>query len=114
MPRCGGAIVNEEPQTVYLNCLGDIVYIDPTGGHETFHLWNGDAIEAAHQQDVEWFVEGFTEYMAKLVLFRTGAISEAELFAELAENDDSYRANEGRGVPLKGAGVPKGENYALD
>lgn len=36
--------------------------------HETFHLWNGHALQPAEQ--LEWFKEGITDYMTNVLLSR--------------------------------------------
>ena len=55
-------------------------------GHELFHLWNGGghALVGADKPRVEWFTEGFTEYYASLISFRSGILSEAEYFNKIA------------------------------
>ncbi|CAN5278146.1 hypothetical protein BH09BAC6_BH09BAC6_11210 [soil metagenome] len=80
--------------------------------HEAFHLWNGQAISPADQSQVEWFVEGFTEYMSKLTAFRTGFISEAEYLQQLSQCRNSYLSLGGK-VSLVKAGLQKGMNYSL-
>jgi predicted metalloprotease with PDZ domain len=80
--------------------------------HEVFHLWNGQAISPLNQSQVEWFVEGFTEYMSKLSAYRTGFISEAEFLQQLAYCHYGYFSNAGK-ISLVEAGLHKGSNYDL-
>jgi len=80
--------------------------------HEVFHLWNGHAIAPADQPKVEWFVEGFTEYMSKLTAYRTGFITEAEFLQQLAFCRSDYLHRAGK-ISLVDAGVEKGVNYGL-
>ena len=80
--------------------------------HEVFHLWNGGAIGPADQQKVEWFVEGFTEYMSKLTAYRTGFITETEFLQQLAYCRSDYLSQAGK-ISLVDAGVEKGVNYGL-
>jgi predicted metalloprotease with PDZ domain len=80
--------------------------------HEVFHLWNGSAIAPADQPQVEWFVEGFTEYMSKLTAYRTGFTSEAEFLQQLAYCRSDYLRLAGK-ISLVDAGVEKGVNYSL-
>jgi len=80
--------------------------------HEVFHLWNGGAIAPADQPKVEWFAEGFTEYMSKLTAYRTGFITEAEFLQQLANCRSDYLRRAGK-ISLVDAGVEKGVNYGL-
>jgi predicted metalloprotease with PDZ domain len=80
--------------------------------HEVFHLWNGRAIAPADQPKVEWFVEGFTEYMSKLTAYRTGFITEAEFLQQLAYCRSDYLRRAGK-ISLADAGAEKGVNYSL-
>lgn len=78
--------------------------------HEIFHLWNGHAIAPANQPQVEWFVEGFTEYISKLMDFRSGLISESEFLGQLAYSYGTYKSVAGR-ISMVEAGNNKGQNY---
>ncbi len=80
--------------------------------HEAFHLWNGHTIEPADQPTVEWFVEGFTDYMSKLYAYRTGFTNQQDLFDQFAYSYGSYVASAGR-VSLIDAGQDKGGNYSF-
>lgn len=80
--------------------------------HEIFHLWNGGALYPANQSQVEWFVEGFTEYMSKVAQFRTGFISEDDFLQQANQSIDTYRRNAGR-ITMTDAGIHKGENYSF-
>jgi predicted metalloprotease with PDZ domain len=81
--------------------------------HEVFHLWNGQAIQPAKNADVEWFSEGFTDYMANLVAYRTGLMTQDELFNQLANCYDTYLEAAAKGVSMKEGGKAKGANYPL-
>ncbi len=80
--------------------------------HEVFHLWNGSAITPADQPKVEWFVEGFTEYMSKLTAYRTGFITQSEFLQQLAYCRSDYLSRAGK-ISLVDAGLEKGVNYSL-
>ncbi len=80
--------------------------------HEVFHLWNGHAIAPADQPQVEWFVEGFTDYMSKLAALRTGFITQSEWLQQIVYSYQAYRSNAGR-LSMIAAGVNKGANYDL-
>ena len=80
--------------------------------HEVFHLWNGHTISPVSQHEVEWFVEGFTDYMSKLTAYKTGFINEQEFFEQVAYSYDSYVAGAGI-VSMVDAGQHKGQNYNL-
>jgi len=80
--------------------------------HEVFHLWNGSAIAPADQPKVEWFVEGFTEYMSKLTAYRTGFITQSEFLQQLAFCRSDYLSRAGK-ISLVDAGLEKGVNYGL-
>lgn len=58
--------------------------------HELFHTWNGRRIQRKEpEQLVYWFSEGFTDYYANLLLFRSGIISLADY---VESYDDILRA----------------------
>ncbi len=80
--------------------------------HEVFHLWNGGAISPVSQHEVEWFVEGFTDYMSKLTALKTGFINEQEFFEQVAYSYDGYVAGAGQ-VSMIDAGQHKGQHYNL-
>lgn len=80
--------------------------------HEIFHLWNGGALYTNDQSKVEWFVEGFTEYMSKVAQYRTGFTSEDEFLRQANYSIDSYRGNAGK-IAMTDAGIHKGENYSF-
>ncbi len=80
--------------------------------HEVFHLWNGEAITALDQSQVEWFVEGFTDYMSNLTAFKTGLTTEIELFHKIAISCDTYLKSAGS-ISMTQAGAAKGINYGL-
>jgi len=80
--------------------------------HEIFHLWDGGALYPNNQPEVEWFVEGFTEYMSKLAQYRTGFISEDEFLRQANQGMESYRRNAGS-IAMTTAGQNKGENYSF-
>ncbi len=81
--------------------------------HEIFHLWNGSTITPANAGDVEWFVEGFTDYMAKLVAFRTNLITQEDLLNQISISYDRYVAGASKGVSMKSAGAAKAANFPL-
>jgi predicted metalloprotease with PDZ domain len=80
--------------------------------HEIFHLWNGKAIMPSNQPEVEWFVEGFTDYMAKLTSMRAGFITKDEFQAQMAQAYDIYKQSLGN-ISMAKAGEHKGANYNL-
>ncbi|HWA34970.1 MAG TPA: hypothetical protein VG737_12600 [Cyclobacteriaceae bacterium] len=80
--------------------------------HEVYHLWNGHAIKPANQSEVEWFVEGITQYMSRLSTFRAGFMSESDFKLEMSRAIDSYTSLAGN-VALTDAGRDKGGNFGL-
>lgn len=47
--------------------------------HEIIHLWLGRSIRPAQGADIEWFKEGFTDYLAIKTLWRLGYLNDQEL-----------------------------------
>ena len=80
--------------------------------HELLHLWNGGAIRSAEPAQTAWFLEGFTDYMAKIVAFKTGLSTRDELLAQLARSFDRYDAVTGT-TSMRQGGAAKSANYAL-
>ena len=80
--------------------------------HEAFHHWNPQAFPPAKQEEFEWFVEGFTDYMTRLVQMRTGITTEAQFQQAMSDAYDTYAKAAGK-LSLKEAGKDKGSNYNL-
>lgn len=81
--------------------------------HELFHLWNARAFRNASPAEA-WFAEGVTEYYAYKALRSTGAISEIEWRANLADADRRYRADPGfRHLSIAEAGADKFHHQGL-
>lgn len=53
--------------------------------HEIIHLWLGHSVRPAPGADIEWFKEGFTDYLAIKTMWRLSYIDEDE-FADKLEN----------------------------
>ncbi len=81
--------------------------------HETMHLWTG-AIERA-DHEIEWFLEGFTDYLAIKHLYREGYYDDFQLRNLLASivtrHQLGYRLSQG--TSLRDAGLNKGQNWFL-
>jgi predicted metalloprotease with PDZ domain len=80
--------------------------------HEIYHLWNGHSIRPANQSEVEWFVEGFTQYMSRRTAYRTGFMSEGDFNFEMTRAIESYTLLAGS-ISFKDAGRDKGGNFRL-
>jgi predicted metalloprotease with PDZ domain len=84
---------------------------EPTGvwqtriAHELFHSWNGWRLKGSDYAAVQWFQEGFTEYMANTTL-RRAAISSRQSFHQAFA---THMANAARlQTPLDTPGSRKG------
>ena len=84
-----------------------------TLAHEIFHYWNYSRLQGADYASSQWFQEGFTEYVANLVMVN-GKITEPAAFLEkLGRHVNNYRRltttleNYGthKGPPLYSAGA---------
>lgn len=81
--------------------------------HELFHVSTAQ-FEAVDQSTVEWFNEGFTEYMASRTLVRLGVITPAEWRQKLAfylSRAESTRIWDRERPPLAKAGAEKMRNW---
>ena len=78
--------------------------------HESFHQWNGNAFPPADQSHFEWLAEGFTDYMARQAMLRTGLMTEQEFWSAMASSYTVYRRTRGS-ESLDAAGASKGRNY---
>jgi predicted metalloprotease with PDZ domain len=81
--------------------------------HELFHVSTAQLV-AVDQATVEWFNEGFTEYMASRTLVRLGAISPATWRQKLAfylSRAESTRIWDRERPTLTAAGAAKGRNW---
>jgi predicted metalloprotease with PDZ domain len=76
--------------------------------HETLHLWNGTGMRPKTQMD--WFKEGFTDYLTIITLRRLGLIDEA-LFTKKLESH-VRRTLGPKTLPLAEAGKDKKANWA--
>jgi predicted metalloprotease with PDZ domain len=79
--------------------------------HELLHLWTGQ-MRAARQADVEWFVEGFTDYFAHILQVQTGLLTEDDLLVRWATKYDEYLQAAGV-VSMTAAGGDKNKHYNL-
>lgn len=62
-----------------------------TLAHEIFHYWNYARLKGADYASSQWFQEGFTEYVANLVMI-TGQIINSDTFlSKLSEHVANYR-----------------------
>jgi len=80
--------------------------------HEIIHLWLGHGVRPARGADIEWFKEGFTDYLAVKTLWRLGFIDERALAEKL---DGQLRRHSfgflmSPGVKLSEAGANKSQN----
>ena len=84
-----------------------------TLAHEIFHYWNYSKLEGADYVSSQWFQEGFTEYVANLVMVN-GKITDSNAFTDkLSKHVNNYRKltttleNYGthKGPPLYSAGA---------
>jgi predicted metalloprotease with PDZ domain len=84
-----------------------------TLAHEIFHYWNYARLEGADYASSQWFQEGFTEYVANLIMAK-GKITDQDAFlSKLSRHVNNYRKltttleNYGthKGPPLYSAGA---------
>ncbi len=59
--------------------------------HEMFHSWNAAKLGEVHEEVPFWFIEGFTDYYARLLLLRSGLITQAEYNDDVRRNYQEYR-----------------------
>jgi predicted metalloprotease with PDZ domain len=62
-----------------------------TLAHEIFHYWNYARLHGADYASTQWFQEGFTEYVANLVLVEGGIVDEPVFLAKLGQHMRNYR-----------------------
>ena len=78
--------------------------------HEIGHLWNGQSLKTEEQN--EWFVEGFTDYMAYKVEYDLGLFDKPEWDKMFKLKHEEYKKAY-NGLSVKEAGNNKSENYDL-
>ena len=76
--------------------------------HELVHMWNGVTLRRRDRR-CEWFAEGVTDYLALLLLGRSGLAGDEELLALMARSLERYRGVAGD-VSLADAGLDKRAN----
>lgn len=84
-----------------------------TLAHEIFHYWNYARLKGASYADSQWFQEGFTEYVANLVMVNGKIIDSKAFVSKLSQHVNNYRKltttleNYGthKGPPLYSAGA---------
>ena len=67
--------------------------------HEYFHNWNGVLfylVDGTDENRTRWFVEGFTNYYAREMVWRSGLYSDAKFAETLNAAIDAYREAEHR------------------
>jgi len=81
--------------------------------HETMHLWTGAVKRADHE--IEWFLEGFTDYLTVKHLYREGYLDDEGLRHQLAGFVTRHQLGKrmSQGVSLRDAGLNKGQNWFL-
>jgi len=72
---------------------------EPTGprattllAHETLHTWIGHHLIPENDQNLDWFIEGMTDYLAITLAVRHGMLSVDQGRRQLAESLGSYHA----------------------
>ncbi len=82
-------------------------------GHETMHLWTGVIQRADHE--IEWFSEGFTDYLTVKHLYREGYLDDEGLRQQIAGFVSRHQLGKrmSQGVSLRDAGQNKGQNWFL-
>lgn len=83
--------------------------------HETMHLWIGaEGIRRADHQ-IEWFTEGFTDYLAIKHLYLAGFMDDEELRQQLGGVITRHQLGSrlSGGTSLREAGLEKGRNWFL-
>lgn len=81
-----------------------------TLSHEVLHLWNGFRLRPAEQ--MEWFREGFTDYITWRTLIDVDLVEEGPLLVELRRQLVAY-LNLNRSISLAAAGADKARNATL-
>lgn len=81
-----------------------------TVAHEVFHLWNGKRMQPAVQ--MEWFREGFTDYMTWRTLAALHLANENTILRELRRQVAAYENFDGS-VSIGAAGIQKAKNSVL-
>jgi predicted metalloprotease with PDZ domain len=59
--------------------------------HEIFHYWNYARLKGVDYARCQWFQEGFTEYVANLVMVSGGIIDSNAFVDKLSEHVNNYR-----------------------
>ncbi len=80
--------------------------------HEIFHLWNGQGMYPLSQSQMEWFKEGFTDYISDIIDLRAGLITKTEFFSQISICYNAYLNSAGK-ISMLDAGAEKGINYDL-
>lgn len=81
--------------------------------HETMHLWIG--VVERTDQEIEWFTEGFTDYLAIKQLYRLGYLDDESLRSEIASIVTRHQLGKRMSgdTSLRAAGANKGQNWFL-
>nr|WP_321232040.1 hypothetical protein [uncultured Psychroserpens sp.] len=85
--------------------------------HELFHMWNSHMLKGVSgSSDMEWFQEGFTDYITELTLSKTKHIDSSYLSNfqknSLAPLIKTFENNIEK-VNIKNSGIDKGKNYII-
>ncbi len=81
--------------------------------HETMHLWIGAGGITGEDHQLDWFTEGFTDYLAVKHLYNAGFLDDEGLRREIGGMVSRYQLGRrlSAGVPLREAGLEKGRHW---
>lgn len=113
----GEAYPNSSASAISKNNMKNSFLWKITVFHELFHMWNSHMLNGvAGSADMEWFQEGFTDYMTELALLKTGHIDAPTLSDFQNQSLKLLKRrleNNTENITIKNSGSDKGKNYVI-
>ena len=113
----GEAYPNSSASAISSNNMKTSFFWKITVFHELFHMWNSHMIKGvAGNETMEWFQEGFTDYMTEMALLKNNHI-DAQILAKYQKNSlkplQQRFENNPNKITIKNSGSNKGQNYVI-
>lgn len=113
----GEAYANSSASAISKKGIETSIFWKLTIYHELFHMWNPLMLNGVNElTNMEWFKEGFTDYITEFALHKTGHLNTIELSNLESNNLNSIKRafnNNSEKTSIKNSGKNKGKNQTF-